>query len=113
MFSMIISPEPVLPGSLHSAAFFWQQVGASGFLPSEAEEVKEINAVPMARMKAAIKRKLIFFMVVVLHFDVSRAKNVTVNIKFLLRGRNGNLIKCVIRVMERGNRGVNCSRRLL
>lgn len=67
MLSMINSPDPERLFSVgHSVAFFLQQVGASAFLTSDAEEVKDTNAVPMAIIKVAKNSRLIFFMVVVL-----------------------------------------------
>lgn len=69
MLSMIISPELFFLFSVgHSVAFFLQQVGASAFLTSDAEEVNDTNAVPMAMINVAMNSRLIFFMVVVLSF---------------------------------------------
>lgn len=101
MLSMISSPEPVFVGSAHSWAFFLQQVGSAGFLPSDAEELSEIKAVPMAMTKVAMNSKLIFFMVVVWLFDETIVENVTVNINFLFAQDNWKLTKRWIGVMER------------
>lgn len=108
MLSMISSPEPLFFFSSHFSSFFLQQVGAVVFLPSDAEELSEIKAVPMAITKAAMNSRLIFFMVVVLQFDETICENVTVNIKILWTGRNQNLTKRRIRAMERQKWVVNC-----
>jgi hypothetical protein len=58
-------------------------VGVSIFLPLEAEEFREINAVASAMIAAVIKRRFSFFMVVVLQFDETIGENVTANLKFV------------------------------
>jgi hypothetical protein len=108
MLSMISSPEPLFLFSSHFSVFFLQQVGDAGFLPSDAEELSETKAVPMAMTKAAMNSRLIFFMVVVLQFDETICENVTVNIKILWTGHNRNLTKRRIGAMECQNRVVNC-----
>lgn len=80
MLSMISSPEP-LRSQLWP--FLPLQVGVSGFLPLDAEEVKEIKAVPSTRITATINRRFSFFMVVVLLFDVMFPENVTTNLKIV------------------------------
>ena len=83
MLSMISSPDPL---SSQLWPFCSLQVGGSGFLPLDAEDVKLINAVPSTRITAAIKRRFSFFMVVVLLFDVMFPENVTANLKIVGMG---------------------------
>lgn len=105
MLSMISSPEPL---SSQLWPFCPLQVGASGFLPLDAEEVKVRIAVPSTRITAVIKRKFSFFMVVVLLFDAIFSENVTANLKIVAGGDKHKQTNSRFRVMECLKCPVNC-----
>lgn len=108
--SIISSPEPDLGLRLSQfSIFFLQQVGGSACLPSDAEEVKEKKAVPMAITKAMMNSRLIFFMVVVLEFDETIGENVTTNLKIVGWRCKRKLTKRLIGAMDCHKKGVNCS----
>ena len=109
MLSMISSPDPFeLPLFSQPGLFFSQQVGVSIFLPLEAEEFREINAVASAMMTAVKKRRFSFFMVVVLQFDETIGENVTANLKFVGRRGKGKLTNSRIGEMEWQKQPLNC-----